>query len=95
MPTRRPFKFRLYLAGDSPNSVRAAANLEALRAELLPRRSLVEVVDVLREPDRALADGIMLTPAVRRLAPAPVRTVVGTLGERAKVIQALGLPMNP
>jgi len=85
------FKFRLYVAGNGPHSSEAIANLEALCAELLPDRHEVEIVDVLREQDRALADGVMLTPLLVKLSPAPLRRIIGTLNQREPILQALGL----
>jgi circadian clock protein KaiB len=88
---RARFKFRLYIAGEAPNSTRAAANLGALcRARLLDQHE-IEVVDVFREPRRALADGIFMTPTLVKLMPAPVRRIVGTLTQTEAVLIALGL----
>ena len=87
------FKFRLYVAGDSPNSAKAILNLRALCLEVLDNRHEIEVVDVLREPKRALEDGILLTPTLVKLSPAPVQRIVGSLNQREPVLQALGLPV--
>jgi len=92
MSTPVSFKFRLYVAGDGPHSTQAIANLRALCGEHLPERHEVEVVDVLRDPQRALADGVMLTPLLVKLSPAPIRKIIGSLSQRASVLQALGLP---
>ena len=94
MSTRAVFKFRLYIAGDTPNSTLALANLRALCATHLAGRHEIEVVDVFREPLRALADGIYLTPALLKLSPAPVRRVVGTLTQSQPLLQALGLALG-
>jgi circadian clock protein KaiB len=85
------FKFRLYVAGDAPNSLHAIANLAALCRSHLPNRHEIEVVDVFKEPNRALADGILMTPALVKLTPSPVRTIVGTLSQKQTVLEALGL----
>jgi circadian clock protein KaiB len=85
------FRFRLYIAGDAQNSALARANLGALcRAHLLGRHE-IEVVDVFREPKRALADGIFMTPTLVKLSPAPTRRIVGTLSQTQPVLEALGL----
>lgn len=89
--TRAVFKFRLYVAGDAPNSVQALGNLSALCREHLPDRHEIEVVDVFREPKRALADGIFMTPTLVKLAPLPLRRIVGTLSQTQPVLWALGL----
>jgi circadian clock protein KaiB len=87
------FRFRLYVAGDAPNSAQAFANLTALCRAHLTNRHEIEVVDVFREPERALKDGIFLTPTLVKLAPSPVQIIVGTLTQTQTVLQALGLPV--
>ena len=91
MSRRVKFKFRLYVADDAQNSAQAVANLTALCRAHLPDRHEIEVVDVFREPKRALADGIFMTPTLVKLAPSPVRRIVGTLNQSEPVLQALGL----
>ena len=88
-------KFRLYVAGDAQNSAQAIANLAAICRAHLPDRHEIELVDVFFEPKRALADGILMTPTLLKLTPAPVRRIVGTLSQRAPVLHALGLEMLP
>jgi len=85
------YRFRLYVADDALNSARAVANLTALCRERLPGRHEIEVVDVFQHPERALADQIFLTPTLIKLAPSPVRRIVGSLGQTQNVLQALGL----
>lgn len=84
------FKFRLYVAGDSPNSMQAITNLHAFCREHLPEHHEIDVVDVLQEPRRALADNILLTPMLVQLAPAPVRRIVGNLSRREVLLTTLG-----
>jgi circadian clock protein KaiB len=91
MSRRAQFKFRLYIAGDAPNSAQALTNLAALCEVHLPDRHEIEVVDVFREPKRALADSIFMTPTLVRLAPSPIRKIVGALSDTKTVLLALGL----
>lgn len=91
MTRRVMFKFRLYVAGDAENSAQAVANLNALCRTHLPDRHEIDVVDVFREPKRALEDGIFMTPTLVKLAPSPVRRIVGTLSHAQIVLQVLGL----
>jgi circadian clock protein KaiB len=91
MNRRVMFKFRLYIAGGAQNSAQALANLNALCRAHLPDRHEIEVVDVFREPKRALADGILMTPTLVRLAPSPIQKIVGTLSHAQTVLEALGL----
>jgi circadian clock protein KaiB len=85
------FKFRLYVAGDAPNSGLAISNLNALCRAHLPGKYEINVVDVFREPKRALADGIFMTPTLVKLAPSPAFRLVGTLSNTQTVLAALGL----
>lgn len=89
------FRFRLYVAGDTQNSAQAVANLNALCRARLPDRHHIEVVDVFREPKRALADGILMTPTLVKLAPSPVRKIIGTLSQEQPLLVALGLEILP
>lgn len=83
------FKFRLYVADDALNSAQAQANLMALCRTYLADRYEIDLVDVFKEPKRALTDGIFMTPTLIRLAPLPVRRIVGTLSQTAVVLRAL------
>ena len=85
------FKFRLYVADQTPNSVLALTNLTALCRTYLPNRYQIEVIDVFRKPKPAVADGIFMTPALVRLAPSPIVHIVGTLSQTQETLGALGL----
>ena len=90
------YKFRLYIAGDALNSAQALSNLSILCQAHLAEQYQIEVVDVLKNPKRALVDGIFMTPTLIKFAPSPVRMIVGTLGQTNTVLQALGLgAVNP
>jgi circadian clock protein KaiB len=85
------FRFRLYVAGDAHNSTQALANLNAICRAHLPKRHHIEIVNVFREPDRALADGIFMTPTLVKLVPAPGQRIIGTLSQTQPLLSALGL----
>lgn len=85
------FKFRLYVAGNGPHSTQALANLRELCAQELADRHEIEIVDVLLDPQRALDDRVLLTPLLVKLAPAPLRKIVGNLSQRVPFMEALGL----
>lgn len=90
--SRQPLhKFRLYIAEDAENSAQAVANLTAFCRAHLPDRHEIEVVDVFREPKRAMADRILMTPTLIKLVPSPVRRIVGTLSQPHILLHALGL----
>jgi circadian clock protein KaiB len=86
------FQFRLYVSGDGPNSALAIANLNALCREHLMDRHEIEIVDVFREPKRALADEVVLTPMLMKLSPGPIRKIIGNLSQLHNVMLMLGLP---
>jgi circadian clock protein KaiB len=85
------FSFTLFVAGEAPNSVRAIANLGAFCRDYLMDRYAIVIVDVFLEPERALAEGIFMTPTLVAKTPPPVRRIVGTLSQLKTVLQALGL----
>jgi circadian clock protein KaiB len=85
------FRFRLYITGDSQNSVEAVANLTALCRTYMLDQHEIEFVDVSLHPERALVDGIFLTPTLIKFAPSPMRMIVGTLTNPQPLLQALGL----
>ena len=92
---REIFLFRLYVAGKTPNSVQAIANLQYICKEYLRDRHKIEVVDMLQEPLRALSEGVLVTPTLKILSPAPVRKILGDLSDRSAVLQMLGLEGSP
>jgi circadian clock protein KaiB len=85
------FKFILFVAGDTQNSMQAVANFTTLCRARLPGRHEIDVVDVFREAKRALAEGIFMTPTLVKVAPSPVCRIVGTLSHTPTVLHALGL----
>ena len=62
-------EMRLYIANSAPNSVRAIANLEAICKEHLKDNFRLEIIDVLEYPQRALTDGILVTPSLNKMSP--------------------------
>ena len=85
------FNFRLYVAGDAPNSLLARANLAQLCATHLPDRFEIEIVDVLLDPKRALRESILMTPTLVTDSPYPGHRIVGTLSNTEPILQILGL----
>jgi circadian clock protein KaiB len=82
---------RLYVAGGAPNSLQAIANLEAI-CKARPHQSFaLEIIDVLKHPMRALADGILVTPSLSKLSPGSMTRIVGNLSNATAVLSALGL----
>jgi circadian clock protein KaiB len=83
------------VASNTPNTVKAMANLKRFCQDYLAGRHVIEVVDVFKHPKRALTDQILMTPTLMRIAPAPVRRIVGTLNEVQPLCDAIGLVLPP
>lgn len=82
-------KLRLFVAGTSPQSVAAVANLREILID--HPEAEVEIVDVLTDPGLALGEGVFVTPTLVRLLPLPVRKIFGSLDHRERVRLALAL----
>jgi circadian clock protein KaiB len=83
--------FRLYITGNAPNSLLARANLETLCSTYLADCHQVEVIDLLQQPQKALTDGVFMTPTLVKLAPLPEARFVGSLSDLAPIVANLGL----
>ena len=90
-PPRPKFRFQLFVAGDAGNSAQAVVNLTAFCRQYVPDRHTIEIVDVLRDPKRALAESIFLTPTLVAITPPPVRRIVGSLSQTQTMLLTLGL----
>src|SRR5512141_2069107 len=87
-------KLRLYVAGSALNSLRARANLHALCEEHFSARYVLEVVDIFEEPLQALADKVLMTPMLIKLAPTPSARIAGDLSDQTNVLLALQAGMR-
>jgi circadian clock protein KaiB len=85
------FNFRLYVTGNGPNSLLAIANLQQICETHLPDNHEIEIVDVLLDPKRALAEAIFMTPILVTDSPYPGHRIVGTLSKTEPILQILGL----
>ena len=82
-------RLRLYVAGNAPNSVRAIANARAICDEHFASGHEIEIVDLLKHPQRAMADGIIVTPTLLKLGPLPAQRVIGSLSDTSQLLLAL------
>ena len=89
--TDQCIEFRLYVTGEAPNSRQAIANLVAFCRQHLANRHNIEIVDVLEHRQRALDEGVLLTPALVIRSPGPTRTLVGNLAKPDVLRRALSL----
>jgi circadian clock protein KaiB len=86
------WELRLYVAGQTPNSVRALANLRKICDQHLAGLYRIEVVDLLENPQLAQDDQILATPTLVRKAPRPVRKIIGDLSNTERALAGLDLP---
>jgi len=91
MPDRDSYSFKIFVAGHSLRSQRAAANLRDLCVAALGDGFEIEVVDVLERPLLAEEERIIATPTVLRLSPPPALRVIGDLSDFELAAYALGL----
>ncbi len=87
------FILRLYIAGQTPNSVTAIANLNKLCEDKLKGKYRIEVVDLLEKPQLAKGDQIIAIPTLVRRLPPPVKKIIGNLSKTESVI--VGLDLQP
>lgn len=93
MTEHQLYKFRLYVAGGTHNSIQAVSNLTHFCQTYLADRYEIVVVDVFNEPEKALKDSIFMTPTLVKLSPSPVTKIVGTLSQTEILVHALGLEL--
>lgn len=89
--TSQQWRLRIYVAGKTPRSLVALANLKKLCERHLAGGFRIDVVDVLQHPDRAEDDRIIAVPTVVRRMPLPVRKVIGDLSNAQEVLSGLEL----
>jgi circadian clock protein KaiB len=88
-------RVRLYVAGDSPNSATALANVQNALQEHPGHHVTLEIIDVLRDPEKGIGDGVVATPLLVRVEPPPERRVLGNLQDRGRLLGVLGLNGTP
>lgn len=91
---RRTWELRLYVAGRTPKSSAAVANLRKLCREHLDDYS-IEVVDLSRHPKLAKGDQILALPTLVRKLPVPIRRIIGDLSDTARVLVGLDIKPRP
>ena len=90
-PDAEVWYLRLYVAGESPKSLRAFANLKRLCENHLDHPYEIEIVDLLQNPRLAQGDEILAVPTLVRRLPAPMRKIIGDLSDEDRVLVGLQL----
>jgi len=86
------FELRLYVAGQTPKSLRAFANLKKICDEHMGGKCRIEVIDLVKNPRLAREDAILAIPTVVRKLPLPLRKIIGDLSDTERVL--VGLQMR-
>ena len=85
------WELRLYVAGQTPKSLKAFANLKKICEEHLEGKYTIEVIDLLENPQLAKGDQILAIPTLVRKLPEPVKQIIGDLSNTEKVLVGLDL----
>jgi circadian clock protein KaiB len=85
------WNLRLYVAGQTPKSQTAFANLKKICEEHLKGRCHIEVIDLLKNPQLAAGDQILAIPTLVRKLPEPVRRIIGDLSNTERTLVGLDL----
>ena len=87
------FQLRLYVAGQTPKSVRAYENLKKICEEYLAGRYTIEIIDLMKNPQLAKGDEIVAIPTLVRQLPHPIRKIIGDLSNTERAL--VGLQIKP
>jgi circadian clock protein KaiB len=88
------YQLRLYVAGQTPKSVKAFANLKKICEEHLKGRYSIEVIDLVVNPQLAKGDQILAIPTLVRKLPEPIKKIIGDLSNKERVLVGLNIVPN-
>src|SRR5271157_3810407 len=89
----KTWELRLYVAGQTPKSIAAFANLKKICEEHLKGQYTIEVIDLIENPKLAKGDQILAIPTLVRKLPVPIRKIIGDLSNTERVV--IGLDIQP
>ena len=89
--TSKEYELRLYVAGQTPKSIAAFANLKKSCEEHLAGQYHIEVIDLLKKPQLASGDQILAIPTLVRKLPEPIKKIIGDLSNTERVLVGLDL----
>jgi len=89
----KEWELRLYIAGQTPRSLAAVANLNRICEEHLRGRYSVQVIDLLVTPQLSRDDQILAIPTLVRKLPTPMRKIIGDLSDEERTL--VGLQLRP
>lgn len=89
--TQKEYELRLYVAGQTPKSLAAFANLKRICEDHLAGQYHIEVIDLLKHPQLASGDQILAIPTLVRKLPQPIKKIIGDLSNTERVLVGLDL----
>lgn len=92
--TAEVYELRLYVAGQTPKSIAAFANLKKICEEHLVGKYKIEVIDLMKNPALARGDQIVAIPTLVRKLPQPIRKIIGDLSNTERVLVGLELRLK-
>ena len=90
-PPQKKYVFRLYVAGTTPQSVRAVENIRKICEKQLHGHYRLEVIDLYQQPEKARSEQIVAAPTLVKQLPLPVRRILGDMSKTERVLIGLGL----
>ena len=87
----RKLQLRLYVAGETPRSLAALANLRKVCEERVSGKYVIEIIDLLKQPQLASGDQILAVPTLVRSLPRPIRKIIGDLSNKEKLLIGLDI----
>lgn len=89
--SEKTYELRLYVAGQTPKSIAAFANLKKICEEHLAGQYHIEVIDLLKKPQLASGDQILAIPTLVRKLPEPIKKIIGDLSNTERVLVGLDI----
>ena len=90
-PSVKAYELRLYVAGQTPKSLAAFANLKKICEDHLAGQYHIEIIDLLKDPQLASGDQILAIPTLVRSLPEPIKKIIGDLSNTERVLIGLDL----
>jgi circadian clock protein KaiB len=87
------WELRLYVAGNTPNSIAAFGNLQQICETHMGGRYRIEIIDLFENPQLARGDQIVAIPTLVRRLPTPIKKIIGDLSNAERVL--VGLDLKP
>jgi circadian clock protein KaiB len=95
LPVSNEFwELRLYVAGQTPKSILALANLKKMCEEHMAGKYRIEVIDLVKNPQLARSDQILAIPTLVRRLPEPMRRIIGDLSNQERVLVGLNVQVR-